>query len=143
MIAEISSNYSAPLGFAAWAGCLFFTVALVNPGLKLCDRITGKKKELSPQPFVVQGTPASNAEMQRDLKSMNHRLKSLEDWRGQLSRQMEENKTEVLTAGEERASRIYKHVEEVRREIDGKISALPNEIVALLKNTGAIGGKQS
>lgn len=92
----------------------------------------------SPQPFEVRGSPQSNAEMQRDLKAMNHRLVSLEQWRGQLLDKLDEDKSQVIEAGEERARRIYTHVEDVRKEIDSKITRLPNELVALLRNTGAL-----
>ena len=92
----------------------------------------------SEQPLNVTGTPLGNAEIQRDLKAMNHRIVSLEAWRGQLLNKLDADKSEVIEAGEERARRIYTHVEDVRKEIDNKITRLPNELVALLKNTGAI-----
>ena len=91
------------------------------------------------QPLEVSASPLTAAEIQRDVKAMNHRLRSLEDWRNQLIQKLEEDKGQVIEAGEDRARRIYQHVEEVRKEIDGKISDLPNQLVALLKNTGAIG----
>lgn len=94
--------------------------------------------EISPSPLHVTGTPIGNAEIARDLKNMNHRIVALESWRNELIQKMDDDKTEILTAGEERARRIYTHVEDVRKEIDGKIHNLPNELVALLKNTGAI-----
>jgi hypothetical protein len=92
----------------------------------------------NPQPFAVEGTPPDNKEIARDLKAMNHRLVALEQWRGQLLSKLDADKGEVIEAGEERARRIYTHVEDVRKEIDSKITRLPNELVALLKNTGAI-----
>ena len=113
-------------------------IAGLNQGFRLTDRLTGRKQDLAPQPFAVTGTPLGNAEIQRDLKSMNHRLKSLEDWRSDLTAKMDENKTEILAAGEERAVRIYDHVDSVRRELDAKIDAIPERVIATLKNTGAI-----
>lgn len=90
------------------------------------------------QPLNVTGTPLGNAEIQRDLKAMNHRLVALESWRGQLLTKLDSDKTEVIAAGEDRARRIYLHVDDVRRELDRKITDIPGEVVALLKNTGAI-----
>jgi hypothetical protein len=90
------------------------------------------------QPLNVTGTPLGNAEIQRDLKAMNHRLVALEQWRGQLINKLDSDKTEVIEAGEDRARRIYDHVDQVRRELDRKITDIPGEVVALLKNTGAI-----
>lgn len=134
----IFAQITPPTEIAAWLACLAFVVMLVNGGFKLTDRITGRKQEIAPQPFAVTGTPLGNAEIQRDLKSMNHRLKSLEDWRSDLTAKMDENKTEILAAGEERAVRIYDHVDNVRRELDAKIDAIPERVIATLKNTGAI-----
>ena len=59
------------------------------------------------QPLNVTGTPLGNAEIQRDLKAMNHRIVSLEAWRGQLLNKLDADKSEVIEAGEERARRIY------------------------------------
>jgi hypothetical protein len=86
----------------------------------------------------ISGAPPTNSILARDLKTLNHRIKSLEDWREKLIEKMDGDKDQVIEAGEDRARRIYSHVEEVRRELDEKISRVPNETVALLKNTGAI-----
>lgn len=89
----------------------------------------------------ISGTPPDNAILARDLKSIGHRVKALEDARARLLEKMDEDKTEILAGGEDRARRIYEHIDEVRRELDEKVSRIPGETVALLKNTGAIGGK--
>ena len=91
---------------------------------------------VTPQPLSVTGTPMTNAELVRDFKAMNHRLVDLENWRLQLVNKMDADKAEVIAAGEQRAAKIYEHMNEVRLELDGKISAMPSEIVALLRNTG-------
>ena len=90
------------------------------------------------QPLNVTGTPPGNSELQMSVKQLNARVKVLEQWRADLITKLDDDKTEVLAAGEDRARRIYTHIEDVRKEIDGKISDLPNQLVALLKNTGAI-----
>lgn len=86
----------------------------------------------------VSGAPPDNSILARDVKSLSHRMKSLEEWRQQLVNKMDGDKNTIIESGEERARRIYAHVEEVRRELDEKITRVPNETVALLKNTGAI-----
>lgn len=86
----------------------------------------------------ISGAPPTNSILARDLKTLNYRVKSLEEWRDKLISKLDDDKHDVINAGEDRARRIYTHVEEVRRELDEKITRVPNETVALLKNTGAI-----
>lgn len=112
-------------------GLLLFT------GLMWWDARQNRVTQIA-QPLNVTGTPPGNSELQMSVKQLNARVKVLEQWRSDLISKLDNDKTEVLAAGEDRARRIYNHVEEVRREIDGKIHNLPNELVALLKNTGAI-----
>jgi hypothetical protein len=88
----------------------------------------------------ISGAPPTNSILARDMKSLGHRVKALEDWRGQLISKLEEDKTEMLQAGEDRASRIHAHIEADRRTMDQRIDALPDRVIATLRNTGAIGG---
>lgn len=97
----------------------------------------------------ISGTPPGNDILARDLKAMNHRVRTLEDWRQQLIAKLDDDKSEVIEAGEERARRIYAHVDEVRRELSAsidkkhsenskRIDDLPDKIISTLKNAGAI-----
>ncbi len=126
----IATNWNWNLVFTAVAAMATFGM--------YWDNRRKRATEVGPQPFVVQGSPASNAEMQRDLKAMNHRIVDLEKWRGQILQKMDEDKTQVIESGEERARRIYIHVDEVRRELSDKMDAMPDRVIATLKNTGAI-----
>ena len=112
--------------------------ALIALGTFLAWRSSLKHEAtvISPQPLSVTGTPMSNQELVRDLKAMNHRILGLENWRNELIEKMDQDKAEVIASGEQRAVKIYDHINEVRLELDGKISAMPSEIVALLRNTG-------
>ena len=112
--------------------------ALIALGTFLAWRSSLKHEAtvISPQPLSVTGTPMTNSEMVRDLKAINHRLVDLENWRLQLVNKMDADKAEVIASGEQRAIKIYESMNEVRLELDGKISAMPSEIVALLRNTG-------
>lgn len=130
-----------PNGYAALGWLivgLAALIAIINQGWDFVAKVSGKDKNPLPQPLSVSGTPPGNSELQMSVKQLNARVKVLEQWRSDLINKMDEDKTEILAAGEERARRIYTHVEDVRKEIDGKIHNLPNELVALLKNTGAI-----
>jgi len=44
----------------------------------------------------------------------------------------------IESGNETRASRIHEHIENDRKDLDKKITAMPGEIIATLKNTGAI-----
>ena len=88
------------------------------------------------QPVQVSGTPPSADVIANNLKQLNHRMRALEDWRDSLLQKMDEDKTTILAGGEDRARRIYAHTEDVRKELDGKLSSMPSEIVTLLRNTG-------
>ena len=130
LLAQIESVPADTLKNFLWCGAALLVIGYYAKQLFWSDK--------NPQPFSVEGAPLGNREIQRDLKAMNHRLIALEQWRGQLLSKMDNDKSEVIEAGEDRARRIYTHVEDVRKEIDNKITRLPNELVALLKNTGAI-----
>jgi hypothetical protein len=70
-----------------------------------------------PQPLSVSGTPPSAAEIVRDVKSLGHRVQALENWRSDLLDKLDDNKTELLVAGEDRARRIYAHIDAVKNEM--------------------------
>lgn len=110
-------------------------VMAVGTVLMWWDARKTKTTQISGQ---ISGTPPDNSILARDIKSIGYRVKALEDWRQNLLDKMDDDKDAVINAGEDRARRIYAHVEEVRRELDEKITRVPNETVALLKNTGAI-----
>ncbi len=120
-----------------WSLIAAVVMTLATVGMWMDSR-KSHTTEISPSPLTITGSPLSNAELQRDLKNINYRIKALEEWRGELITKLDDDKTEILNAGEARALRIADHVESVRRELDEKIGHMPNAVVALLKNTGAI-----
>lgn len=95
--------------------CLI-TLSIIGAGYYLKGIFFPDKPAAMPQPLTVAGTPPGNDVLSRDMKSINHRVKSLEDWRSTMGTQMDENKTEILVAGEERARRIYEHIDELRAD---------------------------
>ena len=82
--------------------------------------------------------PESLLELGQSIKEMTRRVESLERWREQLVTKLEADKVEVINAGEHRASRLHEHIEKDRVEMERKIESLPERIIAILKNTGAI-----
>lgn len=120
-----------------WSLIALVVTTVATMGMWL-DARKSRVMQISPQPFEVAATPPGNSELQMSVKQLNARVKVLEQWRNDLITKLDDDKTEILLAGDERARRIYTHVEDVRKELDHKLSALPNELVALLKNTGSI-----
>lgn len=85
-------------------------------------------------PSSAREPGASRREVKQNLKQLEHRVRALEDWRAQLIKKLDDDKTDLMTAGEERARRIYRHVDEVRSELSGKIEGMPGRIIADLRN---------
>ncbi len=131
MLADaIATNWNWNLVFTAIAALATFGMYWDNRRKRATD--------VGPQPFVVAGAAATNAEMQRDLKAMNHRLVEVERWRNQLTAKMESDKQTILDAGSKRGREIFTHVDEVRKELSAKIDSMEGRVIATLKNTGAI-----
>ena len=101
----------------------------INAILELIARMRGE----APAP--------PNGELKQSIKQLNARIKAMEDWRDRLTAKMDDDKQEILDKGEDRARRIYEHIEAVRKELDEKIGDVPDKIIATLRNAGAIGGK--
>jgi hypothetical protein len=51
---------------------------------------------------------------------------------------MDADKVEIMEAGDARGQRILDHIDDERHIIDAKIDAMPERIICILKNTGAI-----
>jgi hypothetical protein len=108
---------------AGGAASLFFFIGGVNAILKLVDRLRG-------QP------PVEHLKVIAD--DMNKRLCHLEAQRELDVRQQEE-----------RRRALYSHVDKTRLELkedikalDAKVGVMPAEVVALLRNTGAMEGRK-
>ena len=89
---------------------------------------------ISPQPLEVRNAPPDNGELNQSLRQLDQRLHTLEAWREQLLQKLDADKTDLMAAGEDRARRIYRHVDEVRLELSGKIEGMPSRIIADLRN---------
>ena len=120
-----------PNSYAAIGWVLVILAAItygLNQGWELVNRFRGA----APEP--------PNGELKQSIKQLNARMKVLEDWRTQLTTKLESDKQEILDKGEDRARRIYDHMEAVRKELDEKIGDVPDKVIATLRNAGAIGG---
>ncbi len=118
-----------PNSYAAigWFVVIIAAIAFgLNQGLELVGRARGKAQQ------------PPNGELSQNLKQLNHRVRQIEDWRDGLLNKLDDDKEEIKASGEARCQRIEAHVEDVRRELDAKLSAMPSEIITLLRNTGAL-----
>ncbi len=116
VIAQLSPD---TLQIAGGMASVFFLVGGINAILKLADRVRG-------QPSVEQLKVVTDA--------LHQRVRALEVLRER------DHKDQA-----ERRAALYQHVEKTRLELkqdlkalDAKIGAMPAEIVALLRNTGAL-----
>jgi hypothetical protein len=116
MLGQISAD---TLQWAGGAASLFFFVGGVNAVLRLVDRLRGEP-------------PAEQLKVLSD--DLNKRVCRLEAQREVDAREQEE-----------RRRALYSHVDKTRLELkedikalDEKVGVMPAEIVALLRNTGAI-----
>lgn len=97
-----------------------------NQVLELANRARGK----APHP--------PNAQLEVTLEAVAQRVAALEEWKDELIAKLDHDKTAVIQAGEQRASRIHEHIEKDRTEMERKIGELPDRIISILRNTGAI-----
>ncbi len=116
MLAQITPD---ALHIAGGLASMFFVIGGVNASLKLFDRLRG-------QP------PAEHLKLLAD--ALNRRLDQLETLREQ-----------DLREANDRRRAVYAQLDKTRLELkhdlqalDAKIATMPAEIVALLKNTGAL-----
>ena len=103
---------------AAWLACAGFTIWF----LLLCDKGIARMRGASPEP--------PNGQLAQSVKQINARIKVLEDWRNQLTTKMEEDKTQIITAGEHRAEKLHERINDVLEavsELRGKVSEIKRQ----------------
>jgi len=96
-------------------GCTIVTT-LVAAGALIVSVAALKRKtdvQITPQPLSIQGVPPGGDVLARDMKSLNHRVSALENWRGELMNKLEDDKMEILRAGEERGEKIHQRINNV------------------------------
>jgi Mg2+ and Co2+ transporter CorA len=127
--AILAETLPDPNSYAAigWVCVILAALAFgINQVMELVNRARGK----APHP--------PNAQLEAAVEAVAERVATLEEWKERLIAKMEDDKTAVIQAGEDRASRIHQHIEADRNATDKKINELPERIISILKNTGAI-----
>lgn len=133
---------TVPVEIAAWLGCLVFCVALYNQLSKAKANLFGEKKttEVSPQPLVVKAV--GEFAQERDCVGRYNQVE------GQIA-ELRTKREEDLRAGSGSRRAIYeeiaktteqtrRHMESVRTELSEKIDNMPDRMIAILRNTGAL-----
>lgn len=135
MLAEMST-YDPPVQFAAWIACLAFLLWF----LLLCDKAIQRVRGKAPEP--------PNGQLQSQHHDLSRRVKNLEDWRDGLIRKLDEDKNEIIAAGERREKTLKGEMHFLSSRVDGlqgTVAQIPNEFMALLANAKNIlnqgGGK--
>ena len=126
----LAETLPSPDSYSAigWLCVILATLAFgVNQLLELVARARGK----APHP--------PNAQLSAAQEALETRVAALEQWKDELISKMDADKTAVILAGEQRASRIHEHIEKDRTAMEQKIENMPERIIAILRNTGAIG----
>jgi hypothetical protein len=70
-----------------------------------------------------------NSNLALSVDQLNRRMSAMESWRDDLTDKLDRDKGELIEAGEERARRIYRHIDEVRKEVSDKVDDMPDRII--------------
>jgi len=97
MIATIE-NFPMPLEFGAWIACAAFALWFFLLVKKVIREFRGE----DPQP--------PNIQLGQALKELKRRIEALERWREELLQKLDEDKDQILAAGEERGTKIHDRV---------------------------------
>jgi hypothetical protein len=92
-----------------------------NAVMELVSRLRGS----DPEP--------PNGQLHQSVKQLNARIKVLEDWRAQLMAKLDEDKNQILMAGEHRAEKIHDRINDVLEAV----SELRGQVNEISKNCKA------
>jgi hypothetical protein len=104
---------------AGWLASAFFIAGGLNQVLKLIDRTKEK-----PPPIETYET---KAEARQRLEEATARIQRLEAWNQELRREFKAD-----------LHRVHERLDGMAGDFNHQIQALPGQIIATLKNTGAI-----
>jgi hypothetical protein len=116
ILAQIEPN---AVQVAGWLASAFFIAAGLNQVLKLIDRA---KEE--PPPIETYVTKAESQQRQEESAA---RIQRLEEWNQELRREFRAD-----------LARVHQRLDDLAGDFNHQIQALPNQIIATLKNTGAL-----
>jgi hypothetical protein len=120
----------SPTELNTFLSCVLVVIGLILAGIKLTEKLKGKK----PKP--------PNEQLSESHAVLTQRVGKLEAT-VEKNREAAEAQARVRSAGlyskmEEVRKQTSDHTESVRKELSEKIDAMPDRVVALLRNTGAL-----
>lgn len=153
ILAQATDLPAVPAEALKWTLIVIASLFLLAcAGIALMRSFRQEKLTLQDEPPIQVAKAAKR--FNHDLAEQRHvdherRLRDLEDWQRDLTKQLERDKAEIIDAGEQRASRLHQHieadrvamdakVEANRRELSEKIDGIPAQVITILKNTNAI-----
>jgi len=120
----------SPVHIAAWLASLMFLVGMTNQVLKLVDRMKSH-----PPGNELQLTASQIAQRVSDLEELRESDRDeASERRRAIFNQMDKDRT----AFHHEIKGAYDRIERTERDFQQAMRNLPNEIIATLRNTGAI-----
>jgi len=99
-----------------------------------------EKREIAPQPLLVRQDPeyVTSGICTRNHLDFLTRLAELESRTDKLEEKFTAIAREITSAAEERVRRLHQRIDTVCTSIEGDLKNIPEQIISILKNTGAI-----
>jgi hypothetical protein len=124
MLAELPDpNSFSSIG---WVVVILAAIAYgLNQGWELINRFRGD----SPHP--------PNSQLESDHRALKSRVKSLEEWKDGLIKKLEEDKQEILDAGQKRETNLRGEIQIVATglsDLQKMVATIPAEFFAMLAN---------
>lgn len=139
-----------PTSYAAIGWLLVSVVAIItgaNQVIKLWDRISGQGKSAIPQPLQVEQAVKFVTKEQCEhlhqtqaatVQALKVELNELRQQRIQDAKDSSFSRKALYAEIKEANENATAHIEAVRKELSERIEAMPDRVVALLRNTGVI-----
>lgn len=102
----IFAQTTPPAEIAAWLACAAFVMMMVNSGFKLTRNLRGA----DPQP--------PNSNLGQSIQELDRRVSEIEVWRDDFATKLDEDKTEIIAAGQHREERLRAEIAELRHEVN-------------------------
>lgn len=123
-------NPPTSLEIAAWLLAAFAIAAGINQIMRLIDRMREK-----PSPIETYETKLSAA---KEREHIERRIQRVEADLLRLSADIHTLGVTLAETGEARARRLHERIDHVQADITRQMHEMPSQMVALLKNTGAL-----
>jgi septation ring formation regulator EzrA len=135
MLAQISPDMVR--GLSTWVVCAGAVLFLINQGMELVRKIKGRPAK------------PPNEQLHESHRELSRRVDGIEHDLAQMRREMKEDYAANQAHASARSRTLFDAVAESRKELRAEIQSvrdsvtelqtnMPNQLVSLLKNTGAI-----